>query len=313
MTSPTTPPRTILVHEGTWVRTEADVGAARRHAQAVARDARGVDADRVALVASELASNLVSHTRSGGLLQAWRTGNTVELLTIDDGTSDAHRPGLRAGIKSIEDSCDALELELAKTGSLVHCRFGAEPAPAVGACVVPMRGYDRSGDGVWLALDADGQTAVVVDVLGHGAAASAERDAILGAVMNADFRSPRGVIDAATEAVRQGRGCAIRWAHVRGSDLATFSIGNVGGMLVTAGRAKKLVDHAGVVGRRHRPPPVHHHAWGPGSRLVLFTDGLSSRRVAWTEAHGAVLTAGRIWRAASRDRDDAALLVLEAE
>ncbi|KEZ96502.1 transcriptional regulator, partial [Xanthomonas vasicola pv. vasculorum NCPPB 895] len=92
-----------LVTRSFRVDETSQVGQARREATALAQTLAFDEAScgRVALVATELATNMVKHGRGGGLqlsTVAARDGGTgVELCAIDDGPGFALADGLRDG------------------------------------------------------------------------------------------------------------------------------------------------------------------------------------------------------------------------
>jgi anti-sigma regulatory factor (Ser/Thr protein kinase) len=78
-------------HQLIGVRAQEDVGAARRAVTRMAAALPGNRAGEAELAATELATNLVRHTTSGGYLLLRPVGGAIELLAVDRG------PGMPPG------------------------------------------------------------------------------------------------------------------------------------------------------------------------------------------------------------------------
>ena len=171
------------------VEEESQVGEARRDAQRLAM-AYGLDdtyTGRVAIAATELATNLYRHGGGGQLLlQPIKAGNqeAIELLAIDKGRgmSDVNRclgdgysttgtagTGLGAVRRlSVEFDIHSVPGE----GTIVMSRVGPVAGSRFGAISIPLHGETECGDGWALAQDQDCATLMVVDGLGHGSLAA---------------------------------------------------------------------------------------------------------------------------------------------
>ncbi|MFA4658116.1 ATP-binding protein, partial [Xanthomonas perforans] len=180
----------IRVEEGT------QVGQVRREAVALAQ-ACGFDEDgcgRVALVATELCTNLLNHA-GGGQMQlcsvAGRDGLGIELCTLDqgrgfvladclpDGYSTGSTPG--NGLGTVQRHAALLDAYSDARGAVVLARVYADadsmPDLPYGALRVPLQNETVCGDGWHLAIDAQGVTVSMIDGLGHGAGAADAADA----------------------------------------------------------------------------------------------------------------------------------------
>lgn len=299
----------LAVHDAVWVAARGDVGTARRVAMRVALARPELEPAVVGLVATELATNLVEHTE-GGVLQAFADAEGLELLAVDAGARVASRSGLRAGLQTIAEQSDALEVDATEAGSVLRCRFGPPARVRFGLVQAPLRTCDGSGDGLAMRCNAEGFSAVVLDVLGHGPNASRERDVILSALdATAWERDPDALVSVVEGATRGGRGCALRWVSVEGGALNTLSAGNVSGVVLRTDGHTRLLDRPGLIGRRV-DIRLRTHPWDDSCRLVVHTDGLSIRQLAPRRAGAPALEAGRLFRAAARTRDDATVLVV---
>ena len=94
-------------------------------------------------------------------------------------------------------------------------------------------------------------------------------------------------------------------------------VGNITGKLVTPDGTEGLSGRDGTLGTTVEPPPLRStaHQWGPGSLLVLATDGLRS---GWDPGqyeglvgHHPVVVAAVLHRDHVRPNDDATVVVVE--
>jgi hypothetical protein len=173
------------------------------------------------------------------------------------------------------------------------------------------------GDG-WAVAETDGWLSVaVVDGLGHGAKASMATDAALTQFASdpTDLESyPRR----ANERMRDTRGAAVTLCQLdqRAATLKYVSIGNVSGRVISPAEARGLVSYSGTLGLQLEPPraKVITTDWPPGSVLVLWTDGLSTRVNPAAESellsHDPAVVAAALHRDHARQRDDATVVVL---
>ncbi len=180
----------IRVEEGT------QVGQVRREAVALAQ-ACGFDEDgcgRVALVATELCTNLLNHA-GGGQMQlcsvAGRDGLGIELCTLDqgrgfvladclpDGYSTGSTPG--NGLGTVQRHAALLDAYSDARGAVVLARVYADaestPDLPYGALRMPLQNEMVCGDGWHLAIEAQRVTVSMIDGLGHGAGAADAADA----------------------------------------------------------------------------------------------------------------------------------------
>ncbi|HEX6105608.1 MAG TPA: ATP-binding protein, partial [Gemmatimonadales bacterium] len=241
------------------VRDSSAIGTARR--AAVARAERAGLSEtvtgRVALVATELATNLVRHAGGGILvLQGGGERGGVEILSLDRGPGildvgaalrDGYSTGGTSGggLGAVHRLADQAEVfSVPGSGTIVLARFaapgGADPTVpdlVVGGLSVPHAGESVCGD-AWAAVRLPEHLAVlVVDGLGHGAPA-----ALAAGESVRVFRERAGVpavqmVEAMHAALRSTRGAAVGLAEIRPRDrLLTFvGVGNIGGSVVRPG------------------------------------------------------------------------------
>lgn len=320
--------------------TEASqVAEARRRALAVAL-AIGFDetaAGRVALVVTELATNVVKYGVPGEILVGTYedgTGSGVEILALDKGSGfsdlgsalrDGHSTGGSAGeglgaVRRLSDAFDIVSRPGCGTAVLARLSGVRAPTsdamPAFGAVAVPLRGETANGDAYAVRERADGWTAIVADGLGHGPeAAKASEEAMR--IFRAHHDEPPAAILAAVHAglshTRGGAVSVARYASDRAT-LAFAGIGNVAGGVVSGPTTKRTVSLAGTAGHAARRIQEFEYPMQERDLFVLCSDGIAT---GWTldaypglAAAHPTLVAGVVYRDFARARDDATALVV---
>lgn len=328
-------------HRRHAVAAEEDVGALRR---AVARMAAGRHALRpgvAELVATELGTNLLRHAHPGGYVLARKTGDGIELLSVDHGpgmTAAALAPpagaaspvalpssrggGLKAGLNIVRRNAAEFDWYATRRGTVIYARLGV-PAPTghpewrFGGVNVPLGGDGESGD-AWAVVPGARTAALVVDGLGHGPGAAAAARAAITTFEGAAVTDLDRLVQHTHGAMRATRGGVLGACLIdpgRGEFVYT-AVGNITGRVVTGGRYVHLLDRPGTVGTQLSLPSVRlqHGSWEPGSTLILVSDGIRS---AWSledhprllERHPAVVAAV-LHREYGRPTDDVTVLVV---
>jgi anti-sigma regulatory factor (Ser/Thr protein kinase) len=322
----------------------SQTGEARRRAVICAEDLK-MDTTRrgeVALVATEIATNLIKHAGHGYILiqQFHQNGNSgLRLLGVDkgpgiadmgralsDGHSTAGTMGTGLGaIKRLSDSFDAYSIP--GSGTVVSVEFnnknGHPPSEGplqVGVVSEAIAGEDVSGDGWGIKVSNDKDTVflMVVDGLGHGVLASEaarEGERILAETKEI---SPKNILGEAHLALKKTRGAAMGIAKIEmGKRLLLFSgVGNVSASIVAPGSSRSLAWHNGTLGQQIARLQEFTVPWNDNSILVMHSDGLGSRwdleryPGIWSK-HPSIIAAV-LHRDFSRDRDDVTVLVAKA-
>jgi anti-sigma regulatory factor (Ser/Thr protein kinase) len=321
------------------------VGEGRRRAARLAEEA-GLDATdqgRVAIVVTELATNLVRHARDGRLiLRSTAAGGSdgavasVEVLAVDAGPgmadvnrclSDGFSTGGTAGngLGAVRRMSDEFDIYSAASGTVVLARVNAgrvtrgvaaaARSPRWGGVSVPAPGEEVCGD-AWRVVQAEGLVSIIVaDGLGHGPIAAEAADGACGVFAADPFREPKAIVEAAHRAISGTRGAAVavaRFDAVAGQ-LRYAAVGNIAGSLLHGGASRGLVTHNGTVGHQVRVVQQFEYPWRGGSVVVMHSDGLQSR---WSmdkypgllARHPAVI-AGVLLRDFRRGRDDVTVVV----
>jgi anti-sigma regulatory factor (Ser/Thr protein kinase) len=320
------------------VNENTQIGEARRSAARLVEltSLDAIDRGKVAIIATELATNLVRHSGGGELIISrfqTPTRDGIELLAIDsgpgmadidkclqDGFSTAGTAG--TGLGAIRRLSSEFDLYSQKPGgSVVVSRVlnGSQTPGAARWCFIciPAPGETLCGDN-WAIAEQDGELSIMlVDGLGHGPlAAQAADDAV--AVFNKDpFLSPGVILDAANGALRSTRGAAAAIARTsqQRRQLKFAGIGNISGTLMNADESRGLFSHNGTVGLQIRKIQEFDYAWADKMVLILHSDGLQTR---WDvlkypglmHRHPAVI-AGVLYRDFKRGRDDLTVAVVK--
>ncbi|CAL9339103.1 SpoIIE family protein phosphatase [Streptomyces sp. enrichment culture] len=298
----------VPVHDSTRVR---DVRVA---AEAAAVRA-GLDESRTAgaaLVATELATNLLKHAGGGRVLlettgppvpvhSGERAVTTVQIMAVDHGpgiadVAAALRDGqsttgsLGAGLGTCRRTADDFALHstpgrgtIAVARIAPRTRAGAPPdaGPArAGGVNFPFAGAEFSGDAWAWVRSGDRLTLMLADGLGHGEHAARASSAAVAEVHRCAHLPADRLLRALHGALRGTRGAAVAVAQLDTASgrLSFTGVGNIGARLRRGDRWRPLLSHPGIVGA-HLPVhlPWHTEEWTDECLLVLHSDGLPSR------------------------------------
>jgi len=317
------------------VEEASQVGQVRREALNVA-DRAGfgeLDSGRVALAATELATNTLRHGRGGRVLISLvqgAGGKGVDLCAIDhgpgfslaqclpDGYSTAGSQG--QGLGAIKRQSTVFDAWCDEVGAVVLARIYAAEARAVdlvyGALRVPMRHEFHCGDGWHLALDEGRLVVAMIDGLGHGDPAAEATDAGTAALEAAGMLAPDELIDRMHQRMAGTRGGAVAvFCQDIASGRAQFAgIGNISATLLEGATSKGLASHPGIVGGQYRRTHAFNVNAIPGSLLVMHSDGLQAR---WSlgkydglQYRHPALVVAVLQRDFDRGRDDTGLIAV---
>lgn len=320
------------------VEEESQVGHARRiaHGMASKLGFDDIDAGRVALAATELATNLLKHAGHGALhLRAVpaNPGFGVELISVDrgagfnpgeclaDGFSTGGTQG--NGLGALMRQAQLFDVFSDARGSAVLVQLYTRHASALplrfGVSQHALNEDPACGD-VWH-LAADGQriSALVIDGIGHGE--EAERASLAGAASFAvdPFADPAVQMLQMHQAMAGTRGGAAAFALSDTSSgvLHFTGVGNIGARVLTQEASRGLASHPGIVGSRFRKAQVFEYPLEASQLLILYSDGLQSR---WdlreypglSHRHPGIIAAV-LHRDFCRGRDDVTVLVIALE
>ena len=320
----------------------SQVGEARRAAMQMAASLafEETQAGKVALAATEAATNIVKHAGSGKillapLLRGALTG--IEILALDRGpginnvnvslrdgfsTSGSMGGGLGA-LARLSSSFDLYTQPGHGTAMRVEIWASSlVPPPPVddlelGAVCLPKKGEDVAGDGWLLERSDDYRTVLVVDGLGHGPNAAQAARAATDAFAAHPAATPAALMKICHGALAATRGAAGAAARVAAAKKhGTFAgIGNISCRVESLDERRQLVSHSGTLGHVLRRVQEFEFVFPAGALLILHSDGLATH---WTSAdypglasRHAGLIAGVLYRDHDRGRDDVTVIVLK--
>ena len=325
------------------------VAEARRRTEALA-DRLGFPEEarsRAAIVATELATNVVKYGGGGEVLVAPyedSTGAGLQLVALDRGPGmadpgaclgDGYSTGGSAGtgLGAVRRLSQAFDLHSAPgQGTAIVARLEAHPTgrpgrpgpvPAWAALAVPLKGEPVCGDSYCLRpfgeAASGGWTVVLADGLGHGPQAAEASDAAIHLFRDREADAPREILQAVHAGIRHTRGGAVSVARYEPHrDVLVFAgLGNVLGAVVAPhGEVRRTLSHAGTAGHVARRIQEFEYPFPPGSLFVMHSDGIGS---GWSlepypglaAAHPALLAAV-LYRDFGRGRDDAGVVVARA-
>ncbi|MFL6587509.1 MAG: SpoIIE family protein phosphatase [Luteimonas sp.] len=313
----------------------SQVGQVRREASSVALQAGfdDVDVGRVAIVATEIATNVLRHGQGGRVLLSLvegRAGKGVEMCGIDrgpgfslaqclpDGYSTAGSQG--QGLGAIQRQAAVLDVWSDAQGAVVLARVYAADAHdhdvAYGALRIPLRHEVVCGDGWRLDMEGPRLTVTLVDGLGHGLQASEAAELGIAAAADACAQPADEIVRRMHVRMSRSRGGAAgvcRYDADTGQ-LQFAGIGNISAVLYESGGARGLPSHPGIVGGMFRR--VHPFAFQarPGSLLLMHSDGLQTRwnftRYAGLAYRHPALVVAVLQRDYDRGRDDTGIIAV---
>jgi anti-sigma regulatory factor (Ser/Thr protein kinase) len=294
---------------------------------------------RVALIATEAATNIAKHASTGELLvRAMVRGDAagVELLALDrgpgmadvtrclaDGYSTAGSPGTGLGAMTrLASEFDIHSTVGAGTALLARVlregRRGSATSPAfeLGAVCLPVAGEAIAGD-AWHYLQSEGRTVVLIaDGLGHGPLAARAAQEAVKTLSEHGAAAPAALLQHVHTALRGTRGAAVAVAEIRSDErlLRFVGVGNISATILAGDGSRSLVSLNGIVGEQIRRVQVFEYPWPPGARLIMHTDGLTTRwdlrKYPGLAARDPSLIAGVLYRDHTRGRDDVTVVVV---
>lgn len=318
------------------VEDSSQIGHARRVAQALAEQLGfdATDAGRVALVVTELATNLLKHAGSGELHLRTLPGAAlggIEVIAIDrgpgfdlhdclpDGVSSRGTHGI--GLGAISRQAQVFDVHSDQRGSVVLARFYARTDkvddPRFGISQHSLHDDPACGD-VWsLAISGSRISALIIDGLGHGEDAEIAGRAGAAVFDRQPFASSGLLLEDMHHAMRGTRGGAVAIVQVDDGHLRFLGIGNIGASLIDAEKTRGLASHPGIVGLQYRKAQSFDYPQVAGQLLILYSDGLQSR---WNlrdypglmYRHPAIIAAV-LHRDFCRGRDDVTVMVIALE
>ena len=281
------------------------IGEARRFAAGLGATLEWgeVDAGRLALVVTELATNLLRHARGGRLLIAVRpVQHDVEVIAIDDGpgiadvsaalrdgfSSGSGSPGLGLGsvrrLASDFDLHSTLATDRSPGGTLCVARVRRKGADApsadrvrVGAISLSAPGETVCGDGWAVALTGSGASLLLADGLGHGPEAARASSAAADVFLAGPFGDIAATLAEMDNALQTTRGAAVCCLRLSGDEVRCAGAGNVLVRLVSGVFDKGMATQHGTVGLQIRKTQETVQALPMHALAIVHSDGIASR------------------------------------
>ncbi len=291
---------------------------------------------KVAIVATELGTNLLKHAQRGELQitpLSPRNGRGIEILSIDrgpgmarvtDSLMDGHSTTGTAGtglgaVRRLSDEFDITSHS--GKGTIIVSQILSEKVTSaerrfrVGLTARPVSGETASGDAWAVRFGETEVLLMVADGLGHGVLAADASRAAVDAFNRSTEGSPVSLVQVMHGALRGTRGAAVAVAVVDFSKgRVRFSgLGNIAAAVISSGKTNAMVSHNGTAGHEARQIKEFVYAWEDESVIVMHSDGLSAN---WNPSslpglhrHHPTLIGGFLYRESARERDDACILV----
>lgn len=281
-------------------------------------------ASDVAIVASELATNILKHAGKGVMLVGAPADGALEIVALDRGPGIADvsralgdgystRGTLGGGLGAVTRLAAQFDIWSDASGTAIVVRLGAAVATRLGAIRVARVGEDACGDAWHVRSDAATAALLLIDGLGHGADAAQAAEAAVAAFSASAAQDAATLLADVDDALRRTRGGAAAVAVVLDDALHYCGIGNISGRLVGGGCSRGLVSNNGIVGGSHRHAQSFVYEIGDAVLLVMHSDGLQTR---WDldaypglRQRSPTLIAAVLYRDFARGHDDVAVLV----
>lgn len=334
--------------EANWnipITDPSQVGEARRIATAFASSLMfdETESGKIALVTTEISSNIIRHAKEGEILMRsvqGESGTAIELIGIDhgpgmgnlnlcmeDGFSTSGTSGI--GLGGIKRLSDVFEIDSTLgRGTTVLSRIyhKKSPYPARqesyydwGAIAVPYPNEQVSGDAYSIVVDQEIATLLVVDGLGHGPLAAEPAQRAVRIFQECGHDELENILIRIHDGLRGTRGAAVGIARILPAkrELQFIGVGNISGSILNPqGSSKSVMSFAGIVGQEMRKAKIMNYAWPEMSQLVMHSDGLQSQWDASLYPRSlradAPLLAGTLYRDFNRRRDDVTVVVIKA-
>jgi anti-sigma regulatory factor (Ser/Thr protein kinase) len=299
--------------------------------------------ENIALVVTEMSTNLLKHAGGGYLLLQIMWGPepvSMQVVALDKG------PGIGNIQQCLSDGYTTVGTAGTGLGAIqrLSSRFDIYSAPGAGAAILacvdaearrsggaeggsrvriggvqaPKPGEELCGD-VWSQVRSPGAAKLLVaDGLGHGPDAASAASVAAAAFQANPDAPPQVMVDLIHRALRSTRGAAIAVAEMdicRG--VVTFAgLGNVAGVIFSPSQGSRhLLSSNGTAGHEMRNVHSFSYDFPDDGVLVMHSDGLNTRwdlaRYPGILSRDTELIAGVLYRDFTRGNDDATAVVMK--
>ena len=290
----------------------SQISEARRIISAFARslDFNETDIAKIAILISEVCTNIIKHAKGGELLvrSVRAEGITgLEFLALDKGPGIkdvekclrdefSTKGTLGIGLGAIKRSSTLFDIySIPGKGTIVLFRLWSKPLPyplkprplEIGTVAIPKKGEEVSGDSWFVCQREDRSLIAVVDGTGHGllAAEAAHKSVIL--IEQFSYLSPIDIMERLNDSLKNTRGAAIAIVEFlfNVGKINFCGIGNINSKLISFGEKVNklnLMSTEGIVGYQlHKIKqfsyPIINKSPEDFFILVMHSDGVSSR------------------------------------
>ncbi|MBW4330117.1 SpoIIE family protein phosphatase [Stakelama sp. CBK3Z-3] len=311
------------------------VAEARRRARRTA-SLLGFDPYRlenIAIVATEIAQNILRHGGGGKMLvQLFGPPGDEKLYLIgidegpgirrvdrmlEDGVSTGGSAG--TGLGAIRRLSDRMDIDTAPgAGTVVTAEFtsdSADPAWDHTGLRIPYPGEQKCGDAVAARVAGAKAWYLVCDGLGHGVKAASAASAAKARFLETPADDPVAILDTMNEALEGTRGAVAAVVRIdrASARLDYAAIGNITTMIVQDRVSRRLAVRDGLLGGRRTSPHEESAEIGADAMVLMHSDGLATlRRVSERPTlmqRSSTVVAARLLAEATRGRDDSSILV----
>lgn len=325
------------------VRDASDVGHVRREASGIA-EASGfsdIQKGRVALIVTEMGTNLVRHAGGGEIIVSTVQGADslgLEILSLDKGTgisdpaqcmtdgfSSGSSPG--TGLGAIRRQSTHFDLFSHKDlGTAILSTVWPTPQEesesfCTGGICVAVPGEKKSGD-AWSVFNPMPQVLklLVVDGLGHGPKASEAAEEAVKIFESTERLSPPKTLERIHLALRKTRGAAVAVSEldVQENKLTFAGVGNISATIHSSQGQKGIASSNGIAGHNMKRITDFLFSWMTDDTLILHSDGLQAR---WNLSqmacyrgllsHHPSLVSGVLYRDFKRSNDDCTVVAIK--
>jgi anti-sigma regulatory factor (Ser/Thr protein kinase) len=298
-------------------------------------------ADTLAIVTTELATNILKHANSGEIVLTaafMESRKGVDVVALDkgpgianfaeslrDGHSTAGSTGIGLGaITRLADSFDfytqpgrgtALAVRIWSSNERGHSSKAGACAIEIGGLSVPVRGETVSGDAWSARRSPQGTTILVIDGLGHGQLAAEAAKLAVEIFLNSKEQSPVELLERIHGALRATRGAAgaVAELDLEARQVRLAGVGNISASVITGEHTRNLVSMNGILGHQIQAWREFSYPWPAGASLLLYSDGVTTKLnladYPGLLTKSCTLMAGVLYRDYNRGRDDATVVV----
>lgn len=329
------------------IQTESAGILLRSRLQSVARRLGFADGRRenMALVASEMVTNLIKHAGGKGMLQIWeQPGGALDLVSFDygpgvDNLNLAQQDGfsttrtLGKGLGSMQRLSDQFAIFSQKQqgrdggrwhGTAIWCRFRPreakarqQPACDYGLFVRSLANDRHNGDHVYVDAHPQRLRLFHLDGLGHGESAEQATAGLDKYVAQADsLNHLLETVDRHLHGSTRGAVAIACELEPASRTLRMLGVGDMATHLCQRGHVQHFSFAPGVLGHEHQTPRLNEIILDPGAMVISTSDGI---RRGWDENsfpglcnHHPQMVAYVLGNSMARMTDDQSVCVLKS-